>query len=49
LIAYTTDLGKSSWGIFDYHKVSLPIFFDKNPKETKMFGGLGDRVFEFSH
>ena len=49
LIAYTTDLGKSSWGIYDYHKVSLPIFFTKNPKKTKMFQGLGDTAFEFSH
>jgi len=47
LIAYTTDLGKSSWGIYDYHNVSLPIFFTKNPKETKMFKGLGNDALQF--
>ena len=37
MVAYTADLGLASWGSYDYHKVSLPLKFLKNPLETKMF------------
>jgi len=48
MVAYTADEGFDSWGIFDYHKVSLPLKFLKNPQETKMYRGLGPFAEEFA-
>jgi len=47
MIAYTADAGFDSWGIYDYHKVSLPVKFLKKPTETKMWKGLGLMAYEF--
>lgn len=47
MIAYTADSGFDSWGIYDYHKVSLPLKFLKKPSETKMYKGLGPFAEEF--
>lgn len=47
-VAYTTPSGLDSWGQFDYHKVSLPLIFDKDPQDTRMFEGLGDKAEEFA-
>ena len=48
MVAYTADAGFASWGIFDYHHVSLPLTFLKKPEDTKMFKGLGDKAYEFA-
>jgi gamma-glutamyl hydrolase len=47
MIAYTSDVGFDSWGIFDLHHVSLPLKFLKKPMETKMYRGLGPYAYEF--
>jgi len=47
LVGYTADAGNKTWGIFDYHNVSLPLKFTKYPSETKMFEGMGKNAFEF--
>ena len=41
LVGYTASAGNKTWGIFDYHKVSLPLRFVKNPMHTKMYESLG--------
>jgi len=48
MIAYTTPQGLDSWGRFDLHKVSLPLIFDKDPQDTRMYEGLGDLAQEFA-
>jgi gamma-glutamyl hydrolase len=48
MIAYTADEGFGSWGIYDYHAVSLPLTFLKKPEDTKMFKGLGKYAYEFA-
>jgi len=48
MVAYTADAGLDSWGIFDYHKVSLPLIFTKDPSETRMYEGLGKKAEEFA-
>jgi gamma-glutamyl hydrolase len=46
MVAYTSDVGLNSWGIYDLHQVSLPIYFTKDPHSTQMFEGLGDKAWE---
>ena len=48
MIAYSTSAGLDSWGSYDLHKVSLPLIFDKDPKDTRMYEGLGERAQEFA-
>lgn len=47
LVGYSATAGNKTWGIFDYHHVSLPLGFVKNPMHTKMYEGLGPRAHEF--
>lgn len=48
MVAYTADAGRGSWGIFDVNHVSLPLIFTKEPQETRMYEGLGQKAQEFA-
>lgn len=45
---YTADAGKAAEEVYGIHGVSLPLIYTKDPRRTKMYGGLGDRAFELA-
>jgi gamma-glutamyl hydrolase len=46
MVAYTADAGLDSWGSFDLHEVSLPLYYTKKPYHTRMYEGLGLAAYE---
>lgn len=48
MIAYTASATKLAWQPFNLHSVSLPLYFDTNPMNSKMFKGLGEKAWQLT-
>ncbi len=45
---WAADEGRDVLGSFNAHAISLPIYFTKDPEDTKMFGDLGYEAETFN-
>ena len=48
MVGYAASAGFSVWGHYPYPNGSLPLEFTVDPRDTQMFGGLGDSAFFFA-
>ena len=48
LAIWASDEGRDVLGLLSAHRISLPIYYTKDPEDTKMFGDLGYEAEAFT-
>lgn len=48
MLSYTSKAGTNVLSQYGIHLVSIPLIFDKDPMNTRMYEGLGDAANEFA-